>query len=462
MPRALAVTEYWEDGRTPGLSPVTPGFRAALTALQNSPWHRRMQAAPGCSPEAVQAAQFERVRELVTLAYARIPLYRDKYRACGFEPGDLKTWADYHRLPLVTKDEMIAAYPARCVDPAVPPSDLFHSRSSGSSGKTLRIAIDPWAIMADTLQGVRQFGLQTGGQYGPEDLLVHVYTVPWWVDSLAGDYPSVFVSSLIPPPRVAALLAELRPQVLSLYPTNLAALLPHVSPAATAALRAVVVHSEMSHPHDRARWAESLGCPVLDEYSSEELTRIALELPCGHYHLCEDTVRLDCVDAADRPLATGVGRAVGTNLLNTAMPFIRYVQGDLVAVAERPACPACSWRTIERVEGRDNDCFRTATGEVIPAGTLLDVTYRWMFDNGLHIHEFELVQRAPTAVTVTIADGQLGADSALAATATTKLRGLLQGLFPHELHLDVRLVDRLPPARGKRRAIRREPAAQEW
>ena len=36
--------------------------------------------------------------------------------------------------------------------------------------------------------------------------------------------------------------------------------------------------------------------PVLDEYSSEEATRIAIELPDGHYYVCEDTVHLDVLD----------------------------------------------------------------------------------------------------------------------------------------------------------------------
>ncbi len=50
----------------------------------------------------------------------------------------------------------------------------------------------------------------------------------------------------------------------------------------------------MSSKNERQNFSRELGgIPVLDEYSSEELTLIALELPCGHYHLCEDTVRVD-------------------------------------------------------------------------------------------------------------------------------------------------------------------------
>jgi phenylacetate-CoA ligase len=32
--------------------------------------------------------------------------------------------------------------------------------------------------------------MQSGGKYKADDLLTHVYTVPWWYASLDGKYPS--------------------------------------------------------------------------------------------------------------------------------------------------------------------------------------------------------------------------------------------------------------------------------
>ncbi len=109
-------------------------------------------------------------------------------------------------------------------------------------------------------------------------------------------------------------------------------------------LELVVTHSEMSSKQERLLMSQQLGgIPVLDEYSSEELARIALELPCGHYHLCEDTVRTDIVDPQTlKPLQRGTGLVIGTNLLNTAMPFIKYVQGDYVTVSDQKEC-AVNW-----------------------------------------------------------------------------------------------------------------------
>ncbi|WP_163574397.1 hypothetical protein, partial [Klebsiella pneumoniae] len=83
------------------------------------------------------------------------------------------------------------------------------------------------------------------GNYRAEDLLAHVYTVPWWFDSIGGDYPTAFISNLIPPARVAQHLRYLGPKILSLYPSSLDALMPHVDEFRSS-LNLAVTHSEYS------------------------------------------------------------------------------------------------------------------------------------------------------------------------------------------------------------------------
>jgi phenylacetate-CoA ligase len=296
-------------------------------------------------PQAqIKQRQFERVKYLVEMAYADIPVYRDKYIAAGFHPSHLRSEADLDLIPIITKSELVAAFPGRCINPRYRMEDLFPTRSSGSSGQTLLIRVDPEAIVTDTIQGVRQFALQSGLKYGPRDLLTHVYTVPWWFPSIGSDYRGGFISSVIPPDRVAQHLAKLSPKILSCYPSNLESLVPYADQFKSS-LYLAVTHSEYSAKAQRQKWSKQLGVPVLDEYSSEEATRIAIELPCGHYHVCEDSVRLDIVDPVTlAPQVPGQsGLAVITNLLNEAMPFIRYMQGDCVTEPAQPDGCGISW-----------------------------------------------------------------------------------------------------------------------
>lgn len=455
LPESL---EFWESEHTRPNYKASEGdssdvlndvFRAYYTECMEHPFQPVAE---------IQRRQFARIKELVELAYNDIPVYRDKYQAAGFSPDDLREYDDIQKIPVITKAELVAAFPDRCLNPRFNEPDLFPTRSSGSSGQTLLIRVDYDAILTDTVQGVRQFALQSGLKYRPNDLLAHVYTVPWWFSSVGNKYRSAFISNLIPPARVAQHLESLSPQVLSLYPSNLEALMPHVHSFGDQ-LYLAVTHSEYSAKSARRAWSKRLGVPVLDEYSSEEATRIALELPCGHYHVCEDAVHLDVLDPETlQPQTPGQsGMAVITNLLNEAMPFIRYVQGDYVTRPAEPEPCGINWSQIASIDGRINDAFINRYGRQVPAGSILDITYRWMFDRDIHLAQFEMIQRRVDVVEARFMPGMGMADAKIAASVS-HLEDLLALCFEHPVRVSATTVDAFPPKTGKRRPIRRELA----
>ncbi|MBF0442404.1 MAG: phenylacetate--CoA ligase family protein, partial [Oligoflexales bacterium] len=333
----------------------------------------------------IRQEQLERIKYLVNMAYNEIPVYRKKYGAIGFTPDQLKTWDDFQRLPIMTKDELIEAFPQSCVNSRWSMDDLFTTRSFGTSGKTLPIKVNLESILKDTLQGVRQFWLQSGMRYGADDMLSMIYTVPWWFENVDDKFASSFISGIIHPEKVAQILDNLKPHVISCYPTTLKGLIPYWSMWDNSNLYLIVVHSEGSTRSERLSWSKQLGVPVLDEYSSEEATRMALECPCGHYHVCEDSVYLEVLDPKSHtPVPDGQsGIAVATNLLNESMPFIRYFQGDFISRPKDPSPCLIGWSQLASIDGRVNDSFINAHGRVVPAGVILDVLYRWQHDNSI-------------------------------------------------------------------------------
>lgn len=408
-------------------------------------------------PEArIRELQLARIQQLVELAYYDIPVYRDKYQAAGFSPDVLRTYDDIQKIPPITKAELIEAFPMRCVSPHYRMEDLFPTRSSGSSGQTLLIRVDPAAIVTDTIQGVRQMALQSGLKYGPDDLLVHVYTVPWWFPSIDGDYAAGFISSVLPPERVSGHLQDMMPQILSCYPSNLETLLPYAERFASS-LYLAVTHSEYSAPSQRREWSRRLGVPVLDEYSSEEGTRIALELPDGRYHVCEDTVHLDVLDPETlAPQVPGrAGLAVITNLLNEGMPFIRYVQGDFVTEPVTPVRSGVRWKQLESIDGRLNDAFVNRFGRSVPAGSILDITYRWMFDTHINLAQFEIIQKKHDVIEARFVPGAGVPEDKILASAT-HLEDLLDLCLEHSVRVEAKVMEQMPRRPGKHRPIRRE------
>ena len=109
--------------------------------------------------EKIREYQLKKIIKLVDYAYKNIPLYREKYDAVGFKPGDIKTFEDFEKLPFLYKDELIDGFPDKIVKDQ---KDWdISTRSSGSSGRFATIALDVDAIYHDTMQGIRQYVRQS-------------------------------------------------------------------------------------------------------------------------------------------------------------------------------------------------------------------------------------------------------------------------------------------------------------
>lgn len=366
---------------------------------------RSLKSAPRLSVDQMRAWQFARIRELVTDAYHQVPFYGELYRSVSFEPGDLKGWDDFGRLPLVSKEQVIENYPHNMLRRGMKADDLIVSRSSGSSGKVLDIAYDGKAFTIYILAGLRLFNM--GFSYRPWHRQTYIYTSPYPMNSLFGLFPLDHIPTLTPIPETIAALMAAPPDLLVCYPSHLKQIAHAMGNAHRERIRPklISVNSEMSTQSERDELAHFFGCPVLDEYSTEELTRVAAQCRHKAYHLFEDINYLETLDDDGQP-TTGLGLLVGTNLHNRAMPMIRYRQNDLGELA--PSSCGCGWRfrELRNLQGRRNDSFVMPSGRVLTSGFLLDATYEFLLEDRTAILDFCLIQKAATSVLLEIVPGE--------------------------------------------------------
>jgi phenylacetate-CoA ligase len=65
-------------------------------------WNERVET---MSRDEMRALQFERLKRQVAYNHDRSPFYRAKFDAAGMRPDDVRSFEDFARLPLTTKDE---------------------------------------------------------------------------------------------------------------------------------------------------------------------------------------------------------------------------------------------------------------------------------------------------------------------------------------------------------------------
>jgi phenylacetate-CoA ligase len=113
-----------------------------------------------------------------------VPAYRDFLRQHGVEPADVSTFADFRKLPMMTKENYHTRYPlaGRCRDGRLTSCDMI-AVSSGSTGRPTywpRFVLDELAV-ADRFEQVFRDSFEAGSK---QTLAVVCFPLGTWVGGL--------------------------------------------------------------------------------------------------------------------------------------------------------------------------------------------------------------------------------------------------------------------------------------
>ena len=288
-------------------------------------------------------------------------------RLAGAEPGDIRTVADWLRLPFLTKEELRDAYPfgLSCVERE---RVLRIHMSSGTTGNPVvnpytRADLDQWAtVMArcyaaagvgagDVIQITASFGLFTGGfgfHYGAERIGAMVIPLGAGRTSLQ-----------------LQVMRDLRATVLagiSTYPLRVLEVAREEQfDLDSLSLRVAILGAEMWSDDLRRLIERDLHLTTFDIFGMTETGGPGLGIDCQAregIHVWEDHYFCEVVDpvtGAPRPDGEE-GELVVSTLTREGLPLIRYRTHDLTRVVSRSRC-ACG-RThlrMDRVRGRTDD-----------------------------------------------------------------------------------------------------------
>ncbi|MCC7494275.1 MAG: phenylacetate--CoA ligase family protein [Fimbriimonadaceae bacterium] len=125
--------------------------------------------------------------------------------------------------------------------------------------------------------------------------------------------------------------------------------------------------SEPLLPEARRVIQAAFAAPVLNTYGSSEVGIMARSFPGGAgLHLMEDVAVYEPVDAQGRlvPPGTPAAKLLVTNVINHALPLIRYELTDEVTFLAEPNPGPWTGRRIADIQGRLDDGFTYAGGVV--------------------------------------------------------------------------------------------------
>jgi phenylacetate-CoA ligase len=337
-------------------------------------YFREYQGTQFWSEERIRELQLQRLRSTLRHVFERCPYYADRFNEVGFSPADLRSLEDLRRLPVLTKDD-IRNNQTGLLARGVPGTSYVDNYTGGSTGSPISFKVTKrrWASRkAMTLRHDLWCGWKLGNWMGvlwghPEQ---QEDTSAWGTLRNHLLYREVTLNTFdVQQVNFEGFIRELhekKVRFLLAYSRSLLMFAQYVASqnVKLPAFDAAITTAECLSPEERAFIQQTLGCHTYDRYGCREFSVIASECEAHDgMHLAAETLLVEFV-VGDRPAKPGeVGEMLVTDLVEEAMPFVRYKIGDMGTPMEGKCACGRGLPRMQMVAGRVTDFIHTPDGK---------------------------------------------------------------------------------------------------
>ena len=339
-----------------------------------------LSAANTASPETLEAVQLQRLQVLVDHAWRNCPAYRARFDAAGVVPGDIKSLDDLCLLPFLDKED-IQRNREGLLAANWPKDDLLTNWTGGSTGVPVPLYVSKgrhrsrWAA---TMRHNRWAGWEIGDKFGAIWAPGRILPASAWRLDCAGLLERVVAldTGCVTEEQMKAFnerLKQARPKVILAYAQGASLFARYIRNSGQTAYQphAIVTSAEVLDTPSRQLIEEVFGCPIFNRYGCREVSVIASECEAHNgMHVMAEGVLIEIVRGGNPAQPGELGEVVVTDLLNLAMPLIRYRIKDTAARDDGPCTCGRSLPRLQNVAGRTADFVLGSNGRLV-SGTFL-------------------------------------------------------------------------------------------
>jgi phenylacetate-CoA ligase len=384
----------------------------------------------------VQELQLVRLREIVRHARETTEYYRGTLKD---HRHDFDSLTQLQQLPLVTKRD-IRERAGEFLSSAIPREQMVEARTGGSTGRALVVHFDQRcqeyrnaASMRSDRWAGRELGVKTAAIWGnpPVDTTLRervrnaLLNRLVYLDTMALNDESVA--------RFAVMWKREKPAIIFGHSHSIFLLasflkrqrIDHIKP------RGIISTSMMLLDSERAVIEEVFGCKVTNRYGCEEVGLIACECPVHQgLHINNEHVIVEILNDAGAPAALGEpGQVVVTDLLNRAMPLIRYQVEDVAVLSDRTCGCGRNSPLLERIVGRVADFLIKPDGTLVAGVSLVERTLTKIAG----IDQMQIIQESLQHLIINVVRG-----SEYTAESAMQLVREIQDVFGSDVTVELR------------------------
>jgi phenylacetate-CoA ligase len=382
-------------------------------------------------------------------AYNDVPYYKKIYDEWGVDINDINSLDDLRKLPFITKDEIREQFPAGIVSKKYDAGKCHYSATTGSTGRSLPFVFTKSTFAYYIATGVRMY---TMIGYRPWHKMVYIKYTKLNYPRLGPFFRTEHIPSTITVEEQISMLRRMNPDLLLGYASLVFEIAQRMTPEDLKLIKPkfIGINSELSTKAQRDFISNVFGCPVYDEYSTEETWMVASQCSEGNYHLYIDNVWVEFLDKNGFPVKPGEeGEIVLTTTRSDAMPFIRYRIGDIGRYIDKQCPCGLGYPILESFEGRADDSFILPSGKYVSSLKILN-TFTKYIKKYLHLmEEFKIIQKERGFIVIELVKGKEYNDRQF-----QELIDSLHAIFAEPVNVKVEFVNHINIASGiKRKAI---------
>jgi phenylacetate-CoA ligase len=317
--------------------------------------------------DQLRKLQDERLRQMVSYVYERVPFYQEQLNRSGLKPADIRSVDDLPRLPFTRKQDLKDQYPFGLL--AVPREQVIRVHaSSGTTGKPTIVSYTRNDIELFAEVMARSF---VAGGASPGMLLHNAYGYGLFTGGLGIHYGGEKLGMTVVPvsggmtQRQIMLILDLKPEVLCCTPSYGQTLAEEFKklgiPAEEISFKYALLGAEPWTETIRADIDAGLGIRSTNLYGLSEVIGPGVSQECieerAGSHIWEDHFYPEVVDRdTGEPLPDGQeGVLVFTSLTKEAMPLLRYWTGDITYLTHEPCACGRTHVRMGMIRGRSDD-----------------------------------------------------------------------------------------------------------
>jgi phenylacetate-CoA ligase len=353
----------------------------------------RINTMSSWTPGEIRDWQTLRLKELINHAYHQTVYYKEIFDKLGLHPSDIKDLSDLQKIPTLTKTEIINNF-----EKLIPKNlNMFRYKNvatGGSTGVPLKYRLDMRShsiAIALRYYFWHKAGYNFGDRLavlGGSSILPDVkFTL------IHKTYHSMIRKTLLNAvnmsdeviTRYLNIIANKKITVIYGYPSAifLMAIYAAKRNLKFPNLKICITTGEILPNEYREKIISGLKCKVMDSYGAMDGGISAYKSKPGIYHAGYNSI----VEVENRSKEVNCGNILATDLLNYALPFIRYKIGDEISLLnDDQAEKYYNGQIITNILGRNLDIIRLENGHV-----LMGIGFTGFF-RSLNVRAFRIVK----------------------------------------------------------------------